>query len=103
MKRFFLRPGWRALSLAALVPALVLGAFGETSFVAHAHHGHGVHWHAAPSPVKAEFVALIWNADPLLARLRAGVTRAMVENAGLWPDPPAAADLARIIESVEHP
>jgi hypothetical protein len=35
--------------VVALIPILVLGAFGGTTFLAHAHDGHGSHLHAAPS------------------------------------------------------
>jgi hypothetical protein len=36
----------RAVMVALMVPILVLGAFGGTTLVAHAHHGHGLHTHA---------------------------------------------------------
>lgn len=55
------------------------------------------------SLAEAEAVALVWNADLRLARLRAGITRATAENSGLWEDPVVAVDLTRIIQSVEHP
>lgn len=52
---------------------------------------------------EAEVLALVFNADLRLARLRAGVTRATAENAGLWEDPTIGVDLTRIIESTPEP
>lgn len=57
----------------------------------------GVSWR------EGEAVALVFNADLRIARLRAGVTRAGVEHAGLWEDPTIGVDLTRIIQSVENP
>jgi hypothetical protein len=48
---------------------------------------------------EAELIALVFNADLRVARLRAGVTRATAENAGLWEDPTIGVDLTCIIES----
>ncbi len=48
---------------------------------------------------EAEMLALVFNADLRLARMRAGVTRATAENAGLWEDPTIGVDLARIVQS----
>ncbi len=48
---------------------------------------------------EAELLALVFNADLRLARMRAGVTRASAENAGLWEDPTIGVDLARIVQS----
>ncbi|QOJ01123.1 MAG: TolC family protein [Phycisphaeraceae bacterium] len=52
---------------------------------------------------EAEIIALVFNADLRLARLRAGVTRATAEHAGLWDDPTISVSLARIIESTPEP
>lgn len=55
------------------------------------------------SCTEAEVIALVFNPDLRLARLRAGVTRATAENAGLWEDPTISVDLTRIIESTPEP
>lgn len=52
---------------------------------------------------EAEVIALVFNADLRLARLRAGVTRATAENAGLWEDPTIGVDLTRIVQSTPEP
>jgi len=52
---------------------------------------------------EAEVVALVFNPDLRLARMRAGVTLATAENAGLWEDPVIGADLVRILEGTPHP
>jgi outer membrane protein TolC len=52
---------------------------------------------------EAEIVALVFNPDLRLARLRAGVTAAAEENAGLWDDPVIGVDIERIVESVAEP
>jgi outer membrane protein TolC len=52
---------------------------------------------------EAEVIALVFNADLRLARIKAGVTRATAENAGLWEDPTIGVDLTRIIESTPEP
>lgn len=45
-----IRSQWaRCLLTAVLIPILVLGAFGGTTFLAHAHDGHDAHLHAGPS------------------------------------------------------
>lgn len=41
----------------AIIPTLVLGAFGGTTFVAHSHDGHGSHLHASSSLVDAQLEA----------------------------------------------
>ncbi len=51
---------------------------------------------------EAEVVALVFNADLRLARLRAGVTKATADNSGLWEDPTIGVELARIIESTPY-
>lgn len=55
------------------------------------------------SCAEAELVALVFNADLRLARMRAGVTRATADNAGLWEDPTVGVDLTRIVESTPEP
>ncbi len=52
---------------------------------------------------EAEVIALVFNADLRTERLKTGVTKASVENAGRWEDPSIGVDIARIIESVQHP
>ncbi len=52
---------------------------------------------------EAEAIALVFNADLRLARLKAGVTRATAENSGLWEDPTIGVDLTRIIEGTPEP
>lgn len=52
---------------------------------------------------EAEIVALVFNPDLRLARLRAGVTAASAENAGRWDDPELGLDIERIVESVAEP
>jgi outer membrane protein TolC len=52
---------------------------------------------------EAEAIALVFNADLRLARLRAGVTRAAAEHAGLWEDPTIGVDLVRIIQGTPEP
>lgn len=55
------------------------------------------------SSAEAEVIALVFNADLRVARLRAGVTQATAENAGLWEDPTIGVDLARIVQSTPEP
>jgi cobalt-zinc-cadmium efflux system outer membrane protein len=52
---------------------------------------------------EAEVVALVFNPDLRLARLRAGVATARSENAGLWDDPAIGVDVERILKSVAEP
>jgi outer membrane protein, heavy metal efflux system len=52
---------------------------------------------------EAEAIALFYNPDLRIARLRAGVTAATVENSGLWADPTLAVDTMRILQSVDEP
>jgi len=47
----------RWLLVVALIPALVLGAFGGTTLLAHAHDGHGTHFHIASSEAQARYSA----------------------------------------------
>lgn len=52
---------------------------------------------------EGEAVALVYNADLRVARLEAGEVAAEASTAGLWEDPVLGTDIARIIESTEHP
>lgn len=52
---------------------------------------------------EAELIALVFNADLGVARLRAGATKASADNAGLWEDPTLGVDLARILDGTPHP
>lgn len=54
----FTRSQWvRCVLAVVLIPILVLGAFGGTNFLAHAHAGHDSHLHALPSIEEACFSA----------------------------------------------
>ncbi|MFG0252277.1 MAG: TolC family protein [Phycisphaerales bacterium JB038] len=55
------------------------------------------------SLAEAEIVALMFNPDLRLARLRAGVASATAEHAGLWEDPQFSIDVLRITENVSTP
>ena len=55
------------------------------------------------SLAEAEAVAMVLNAELRLARLRAGVTKAGAENAGLWEDPSLRVDVTRIVQSTPNP
>lgn len=55
------------------------------------------------SLAEAEAVALVFNVELRLARARAGVTRALADNAGRWSDPALNVDVARLLQSVDHP
>lgn len=52
---------------------------------------------------EGQAVAMVFNAKLRTERLRAGVTAASAQHAGLWEDPVLGVDLTRIIESVTHP
>ncbi len=52
---------------------------------------------------EAEIVALVFNPDLRLARLRAGAASATAEHAGGWDDPRLSIDVLRITESVSSP
>lgn len=52
---------------------------------------------------EAEAVAVIFNGDLRVARLRAGVARAEAATAGAWADPVIGIDFTRIVEDVAHP
>lgn len=55
------------------------------------------------SCAEAELIALVFNPELRLARLRAGVASATAEHAGLWDDPEFSIDVLRITESVSTP
>ncbi|MEX2578381.1 MAG: TolC family protein [Verrucomicrobiales bacterium] len=48
-------------------------------------------------------VALVFNPDLRLARLRAGVAKSTAEHAGLWDDPELSIDVLNITQSVPDP
>lgn len=52
---------------------------------------------------EGELVALVFNPDLRLARLRAGVAAVSAEHAGRWDDPTFSIDVLRITESVSNP
>jgi outer membrane protein TolC len=52
---------------------------------------------------EGEVVALVYNPDLRVARLRAGVARATAEHAGRWDDPELSIDVLKVTESVPHP
>jgi cobalt-zinc-cadmium efflux system outer membrane protein len=55
------------------------------------------------SAQEADVIALVYNADLRLARLRAGVTRAGADHAGRWEDPVLGGNIARFVQSAPHP
>ncbi len=55
------------------------------------------------SLAEAEAVALFYNPDLRVARLRAGVAQATARTAGLWEDPTLGVDAERILSNVQHP
>jgi outer membrane protein TolC len=52
---------------------------------------------------EAEAMAMVFNADLRLARLRAGVTRATADHSGMWEDPTLGVDLVRILQGTPEP
>jgi len=52
---------------------------------------------------EAEVVALVYNPDLRLARLRVGVAAATVEHAEVWADPEFSLDFLRVTEAVADP
>lgn len=52
---------------------------------------------------EGELLALVYNPDLRLARLRVGVSQATAEHAGLWDDPQLGFELLRITEGVSNP
>ena len=55
------------------------------------------------SLAEAEVVALVFNPDLRLARLRAGVASATAEHAGLWQDPQFGVDFLSMVEGESNP
>lgn len=52
---------------------------------------------------EGEVIALVFNPDLRMARLRAGVAKATAEHAGLWDDPEFSIDVMKIAEGVPDP
>ena len=52
---------------------------------------------------EAEIVALVYNPDLRLARLKADVAKASAQYAGRWDDPELSIDVLKVTESVPHP
>lgn len=52
---------------------------------------------------EGEIIALVYNPDLRVARLRAGVAKATAEYAGLWDDPELSIDVLNITQSVPDP
>lgn len=52
---------------------------------------------------RAEVIALVFNADLRVARLRAGVAQASAEFAGLWQDPVVGVTYTDALESIGNP
>lgn len=47
----------RCFAAFAMIPILILSSLGGTTLLAHAHDGHGIHFHIAPSPEEARLSA----------------------------------------------
>ncbi len=52
---------------------------------------------------EGEVVALVYNPDLRVARLKAGVAQATADHAGRWDDPELSIDVLKVTESVPHP
>jgi outer membrane protein, heavy metal efflux system len=52
---------------------------------------------------EGELVALVYNPDLLVARLKAGVAKATAEHAGRWDDPALSIDVLKVTEGVPSP
>ena len=52
---------------------------------------------------EGKMIALVYNPDLRVARLKAGVSKAISDHAGLWDDPELSLDVLKITESVSHP
>lgn len=52
---------------------------------------------------EAEIVALVFNPDLRLARLKANVARATADHAGRWDDPQLGIDVLKVLESIPKP
>lgn len=91
------RAAWLARSPASPEVAALAAQLRESDPAVEFHPDDGI---SAP---EAEIVALLYNADLRLARLRAGVTRADAEHAGRWEDPVLGGNVARFLQSAPHP
>lgn len=52
---------------------------------------------------EGKVIALVYNSDLRLARLKAEVTRASADHAGLWKDPTLGVNALKVIESIPDP
>ncbi|MFK7911611.1 MAG: TolC family protein [Akkermansiaceae bacterium] len=52
---------------------------------------------------EAEIIALVYNPDLRVARLKSGVAKATAKYAGLWDDPELSIDVLKVTESVPDP
>jgi outer membrane protein, heavy metal efflux system len=52
---------------------------------------------------EAKMIALVYNPDLRVARLKANVTTANAKNAGLWDDPSLSFDVLKVTESIPKP
>lgn len=55
------------------------------------------------SLAEAAWVALVFNPDLRVARAGAGVSQALADHAGLWPDPSIGLQFSRLIDAVDNP
>lgn len=95
-------PGHRAAFVARTPESAEVRSFAA-SLAAHSPEGDAFNPADGVSCAEAEVISLVFNADLRLARLRAGVTRATADNAGLWEDPTIGVNLTRIVESTPQP
>ncbi len=66
-------------------------------------HSSGLDLSDGLSLAEAEVVALVYNPDLRMARLRVGVAAATVEHAEVWADPEFSMDFLRVTEAVADP
>lgn len=52
---------------------------------------------------EGEVVAIVYNPDLRIARIRAGVAKAVADHAGRWDDPKLSIDVLRVKRGVPHP
>jgi outer membrane protein TolC len=52
---------------------------------------------------EGKMIALVYNPDLRVARLKAGVAKAIADHAGLWDDPELSLDVLKITEGVPDP
>jgi outer membrane protein, heavy metal efflux system len=97
-------PGYRAAFLARTPESAEVRAFADALAAQDPGPGtRGFDPFDGVSCAEAEVIALVFNAELRVARLRAGVTRALAEHAGLWEDPMIGVDLTRIVEGTPEP